>query len=148
MTAQDILINLPFAQPFLFVDEILSVDDEHIQGSYTLKEDEFFYAGHFPGNPVTPGVILTEIAAQIGLVSFGIYLAAAQGASTEKLTPLFSSSQIDFLKPVFPGERVTVHAKKEYFRFSKLKCSVTMLNDRSEQVLKGVLSGMMSSGDK
>ena len=47
-------------------------------GAYRFREDEFFYRGHFPGRPITPGVILIETMAQIGVVAFGMYLLACQ----------------------------------------------------------------------
>ncbi len=137
----DIVKQLPYQNPFLFVDSLTSVSDDAIEGHYTLKEDEFFYRGHFPGNPVTPGVILTEIAAQIGLVSLGIHL--IQPSEEKEVVPVFSSANIDFLKPVYPGEKVIVKSKKEYFRFGKLKCSVEMINEADEMVCKGQLSGMV-----
>lgn len=140
-----ILKALPYAHPFLLVDEITEVDDDHIIGFYRLREDEYFYKGHFPGNPVTPGVILTEIAAQIGLVSFGIYFEMTKENQTVKnVVPLFSSADVDFFKPVYPGEKVMVTAKKEYFRFNKLKCAVEMTNEGGDVVLKGSISGMIA----
>lgn len=139
---REIIAQLPYQKPFLFVDHLEKLDEDGAEGSYTLKEDEFFYQGHFPGNPVTPGVILTEIAAQIGLVSLGIYL--LQGKEEGEVVPVFSSSNMDFLKPVYPGEKVTVVSTKEYFRFSKLKCKVVVLNEAEEEVCKGTLSGMVT----
>ncbi|MDZ7846076.1 MAG: hypothetical protein U5L96_04560 [Owenweeksia sp.] len=61
------------------MDDIDAVDENGISGHYRFKEDEFFYAGHFVGNPVTPGVILIECMAQIGLVSLGFFLLSQKG---------------------------------------------------------------------
>lgn len=133
---------LPYTEPFLFVDEIISVSEESISGSYTFSSDAFFYKGHFKNNPVTPGVILTECMAQIGLVCFGIYLLKDENIS-EKSTFALSSTEIDFYLPVFPGEKVTVISEKIYFRFQKLKCKVKLLNAKDEIVAKGTISGMI-----
>src|SRR5580692_2720911 len=65
---------LPYKSSFRFVEEISFLDVNGVVGHYTLREDAFFYEDHFPGHPVTPGAILTEIMAQIGLVVLGIHL--------------------------------------------------------------------------
>jgi len=137
-----IIDSLPYSEPFLFVDEILFVSDERITGSYTFNKNAFFYEGHFKNNPVTPGVILTECMAQIGLVCFGIYFFEKENIS-EKPTFALSSTEIDFYLPVFPGEKVTVISEKIYFRFQKLKCKVKMLNAKDEIIAKGAISGMI-----
>ena len=74
MEAQQILSRLPYSDPFLFVDGLNSFSEDHIEGTYTYNEELDFYKGHFVGNPVTPGAILTETMAQIGVVCLGIYL--------------------------------------------------------------------------
>lgn len=71
---QDILKYFPIKKPYQFVDEIISVDETHIEGAYRFAPDEYFYKGHFPGYAVTPGAILMEAAAQVGLLAFGMYL--------------------------------------------------------------------------
>ena len=73
---------LPYKSTFRFVDEISFLDPDKVIGHYTLKKDAFFYEDHFVGNPVTPGAILTEIMAQIGLVVLGIYLVASPAGAT------------------------------------------------------------------
>ena len=57
--AKKILDLMPYAEPFRFIDEISSVNEEGITGFYTFQSHSDFYKGHFPGFPLTPGVILT-----------------------------------------------------------------------------------------
>lgn len=142
-----ILDLLPYTEPFLFVDDIVSVSKEVIKGTYTFNADSFFYKGHFKDNPVTPGVILTECMAQIGLVCFGIYLLGEENISG-KSTFALSSTEIDFYLPVFPGEKITVVSEKIYFRFQKLKCKVRMMNEKDEVVAIGTISGMIINKNK
>ena len=78
-----ILDLLPQQRPFRFVDEILDVDEQRISGRYTFRPDEFYYAGHFPGRPITPGVILLESMCQVGVVALGIYLFALDHSAEE-----------------------------------------------------------------
>lgn len=147
MTKEDIIPQLPYGKEFLFVDGIDEVSETGITGHYQFKEDEFFYASHFKNNPVTPGVILIECMAQIGLVCFGIYLFSIsdniQVSNANKIA--LSSSEVEFFIPVYPKEKVTVFSEIEYFRFNKLKCRVKMLNSNNELVCKGILSGMILS---
>jgi 3-hydroxyacyl-[acyl-carrier-protein] dehydratase len=139
---QHILELLPYEQPFLFVDELLNVDDDGAHGAYTFKINESFYDGHFKNHPVTPGVILTECMGQIGLVCLGIYLLQNEIEFKQSQIAL-SSTDINFLKPVFPEERVEVFSIKEYFRFNKLKCRIHMKNSLNEIVCEGSISGMI-----
>jgi 3-hydroxyacyl-[acyl-carrier-protein] dehydratase len=143
MTGIEIISKLPYQAPFLFVDYIEMISENGASGSYTFKPDEYFYKGHFKNQPVTPGVILTECMAQIGLVSLGIYLMKHEDLSKSNLQVALTSYQIDFYLPVFPCEKVTVTSEKEYFRFNKLKCKVRMFNQKDELVCRGVISGML-----
>ncbi len=133
---------LPYGSDFLFVDDILFVDENSIKGTYTFNKNLTFYQHHFIENPVTPGVILTECAAQISLACLGIYLL---GKTYDYSNFKFgmSSSNIEYIKPVFPGEKVTVIAEKLYFRFNKLKCTFKMLNENTDVVCSGEIAGMM-----
>ena len=74
MEIHQIIQHLPYSKPFLFVNEITQISENGTTGNYTFKEDAYFYKGHFKDNPITPGVILTEVMAQIGVVCLGIYL--------------------------------------------------------------------------
>lgn len=143
MTSKEIIQLLPYQKPFLFVDDLTMISDKGITGNYTFKNDEYFYQGHFKDNPITPGVILTECMAQIGIVCLGIYL--MKDVISENFQPqiALTSSQIDFFLPVFPNEKVMVVSEKEVFRFNKLKCKVKIFNSNKELVCRGVISGMI-----
>ena len=145
MAFEEIISKLPYSQPFLFVDEILEVDENGIRGTYTFDANHEFYKGHFKDNPVTPGVILTETMAQIGLVCFGIHLMNESENSIADVKIALTSSEVDFFKPVFPAEKVVVISKKVYFRFNKLKCKVEMLNEKQELICRGTIAGMIYS---
>jgi 3-hydroxyacyl-[acyl-carrier-protein] dehydratase len=144
----EIIARLPYKSSFLFVDNISLLNEDGVTGDYTLKKDAFFYEDHFVGYPVTPGAIITEIMAQIGLVVLGVYLISRapqeyKGVTDVVLFPLLTSTDISFNRMVLPGEKVTVYSRKEYFRFGKLKCRVEMRNTKEELVAKGIVSGVI-----
>ena len=145
MDRAEILKRLPYGKSFRFVDELLHVDQNGAVGNYTYAADLPFYSGHFIGSAVTPAVILTETMAQIGLVCLGMYLLGAvdEFKVTAQLGVAMTSNQMEFLKPVFPGEKVKVSSEKLYFRFNKLSCRVIMENEQGELVCKGTISGML-----
>jgi 3-hydroxyacyl-[acyl-carrier-protein] dehydratase len=143
MSNQEIIAQLPYSKPFLFVDEIIHIDENGVEGSYTFDENSDFYKGHFKDFPVTPGVILTEVMAQIGVVCLGIFLLNDTLSKTTSIA--LTSTEIEFLKPVFPNEKVSVFSEKIYFRFGKLKCKVTMKNEKGEFVASGLIAGMVIS---
>lgn len=141
MTNKEIISKLPYTKPFLFVDELLHIDDNGVEGCYTFDENLDFYKGHFKDNPITPGVILTEVMAQIGLVCLGIYL--LNYTYNKNISIALTSTEIEFLKPVLPKEKVVVISEKVYFRFGKLKCKVVMKNENGEVVCEGLIAGMI-----
>jgi 3-hydroxyacyl-[acyl-carrier-protein] dehydratase len=144
---KQILAAVPQQAPFRFIDDILELDENHIVGSYRFREDEYFYRGHFPGRPVTPGVILVETMAQTGVVAFGIYLGMIRGklspGQMEKLVTLFTLAEdVEFTGIVKPGQRVIVRGEKVYFRNGAIKIKVSMERENGEVVCNGVLAGM------
>lgn len=144
MDHETLLSRLPYSHPFLFVDELTRVNSEGATGSYTFPEDAYFYQGHFKDKPVTPGVILTECMAQIGVVCLGIYLLnEEEKGSLNPLQIALSSTEIDFFLPVYPGEKIKVVSEKEYYRFNKLKCSIEMFNADGKLVCRGRIAGMV-----
>ena len=144
LTKEEVLALVPQQEPFRFIDEIVELDREHIVARYTFPPESDFYRGHFPGNPITPGVILTETMAQAGVVAFGIYIYAMETSPEEvdKLITVFTDANVEFSGQVKPGDRVTTTARKVFFRRLKLRAEVEMKLDDGTVVCSGVLSGM------
>ena len=143
MRKEEIISKLPYSKPFLFVEEIIHIDENGVEGNFTFDENLDFYKGHFKDFPVTPGVILTEVMAQIGVVCLGIFL--LNNTFSENNSIALTSTNVEFLKPIFPNEKVKVFSEKIYFRFGKLKCKVMMKNEKGEVVCTGIIAGMMVS---
>lgn len=140
---EDLLALVPHRPPFRFIDEIQEVDEDHIVGGYKYRNDEFFFPAHFPDNPITPGVILIETMAQIGVVAFGLFLAQNDSRlNPQTLTFLFTEANCEFSGIVRPGAQVTVTARKQYFRRLKLKVFAQMTIAGGEEVCTGTIAGM------
>jgi 3-hydroxyacyl-[acyl-carrier-protein] dehydratase len=90
---------LPHRDPFLFVDELESYDEERIVGKKTFGSDEFFFPGHFPDYPVVPGVLLIEAMAQCGGAGVN-----AQGTLGQALFFLATVEKAKFRRQVKPDE--------------------------------------------
>jgi 3-hydroxyacyl-[acyl-carrier-protein] dehydratase len=144
LSHEELLALVPQQEPFRFIEEIHEVDRDHIVASYRFPEDADFYRGHFPGNPLTPGVILVEAMAQAGVVALGIFRLAADldASEVEKLVTVFTDANVDFTGSVLPGQRVTTTGHVEFFRRKKLRAKVEMKLDDGTVVCSGVLSGM------
>jgi len=144
LSPEEVLASLPQQEPFRFVDEILAVDEDSISARYTFRPDADFYRGHFPGNPVTPGVILLESIAQVGVVALGIYLLALEGGADEirKRVALFADAEVEFSGVVRPGSEVEIHAKKVFYRRGKLRSEAEMKLADGTLVCSALISGM------
>ena len=143
LSAGEVLAAIPHGKPFRFVDEILEMDDEHIVAACRFDADADFYRGHFPGNPVTPGVLLLEAMAQAGVVAHGIFLMGRRAlASQTPLLTLFTQAEAEFLGIVKPGERVLVRAHKLMFRHRTLRSKVSMQREDGTVVCEATLTGV------
>lgn len=144
MEFNEILNLVPQQHPFRFIDEILELSENHIVGKYSFKNDESFYQGHFPGDPVTPGVILIETMAQTGVVAFGLYLTSLVQGREElhRWTTFFTECQMEFFLPVFPGTTVIVRAEKVFYRRMKLQSRVKLMFESGEVVAEGTVAGI------
>jgi 3-hydroxyacyl-[acyl-carrier-protein] dehydratase len=148
LTPAQVLAALPQREPFRFVDEILELDDEHIVATFRFREDADFYRGHFPGNPVTPGVLLLEAMAQAGVAAHGIHLLAREAPDAlegGRVVTLFTEAQIEFVSLVPPGARVVVTGRKLWFRRRKLRSRVEARLDDGTLVALAELAGLATT---
>ena len=136
---------IPQQAPFRFIDDILDADDKNITAVYRFSADEYFYKGHFPDNPITPGVILIETMAQTGVVAMGIYQLLRQGMSVAELkqmTTLFAfADAIEFAGIVYPEEQVIIRGEIVYLRKGNMKTRASIERENGEIVCSGMLTG-------
>ncbi len=100
---------LPHRFPFLLVDRVLSMEPmKKLVAVKCVTVNEPFFAGHFPGHPVMPGVLLLEAMAQAaGLLAKG----SMTEDTTNKVTYLMAIDNARFRRPVVPGDRVELHVE-------------------------------------
>jgi 3-hydroxyacyl-[acyl-carrier-protein] dehydratase len=101
---------LPHREPFLFIEEIIEIDGTRkIVASKRIKENEDFFRGHFPGNPIMPGVLIIEAMAQASVILFT--LDRPQIAETQPDYYL-GKVKAELLAPVYPGDHLILESNK------------------------------------
>jgi len=104
---EDIIKILPHRYPFLLVDRIIEMDlGERIVGLKNVTINEPFFQGHFPGNPIMPGVLIVEAMAQIGGVLARLTIFGEQDEESEASVFFMSIDKVKFRKPVVPGDQI------------------------------------------
>lgn len=144
ITASALLALMPYGASFLFIDEFLEIDRTHVVARYRFRKDEFFYSGHFRDRPVTPGVVLLEAMCQSGMVAPGLYLLACEAGIevAQKHRFLVTSSEVEWLEQVRPGELVTINSELLAWRQRRIRTRVKMSDESGSLVAEALISGM------
>ena len=134
--------RLPHREPFLFIDEVLEVNDEFIEAKRFVSPDEDFFKGHFPNFPIMPGVLVLEAMAQ-SCALLGSHI-MSQAANDKSMYLLCGVEKVRFKKKVLPGDTLifnssVISSKRGIWKFKssaysedKLACSAEILcADRS-----------------
>ena len=135
---EDIKKYLPHREPFLFIDEVVSIkDDSQIHCKKLIIEEEYFLQGHFPNNPIFPGVIIIEALGQAsGILGFSLMNKTPEEGSIYVLAGV---DKVRFRKRVRPGDNIDLYSKvvsekRGIWKFdckaelnSELICSATIL---------------------
>ena len=135
MTKEELKYYMPHREPMLLVDKAELLSPVESVAEYTVTGDEFFLKGHFPGNPIVPGVILCEIMAQGSVMLFKDEL-------IEHLALYAGLDKVKFRRSVLPGDTVVVNSKT-VTRRGPLIIVDTEATVKGQLCCKGTLSFML-----
>ena len=132
---------LPHRSPFLFVDRVVKLEaGETIIAEKDLSIDESFFTGHFPGNPIMPGVLISEALAQTSGLLLGLtWKDRDKSLDQEKVNLILANINMKFSNPAKPGDTIRLESslKKQYGKLFLFEVAAYV---GSKQVAKGTLA--------
>ena len=132
---------IPHREPFLYLDSLVDIVKlKKASGLKTFKKDENFFKGHFPGNPVVPGVILIEMMAQTAAALIAYSL---KSETFDKIVYLMNVESSKFRNPVFPGMKVKANVESLRSRGRVWKFYGKMYDDKYNLLCESIWSAMI-----
>jgi 3-hydroxyacyl-[acyl-carrier-protein] dehydratase len=129
MDQEKIKAVLPHREPFLFIDKVVEIEGtQRIVAVKHVLDDAYYFKGHFPGNPIMPGVLIIEAMAQASVILYSI---DRPHISKSKPDYYLGKVKADFLAPVNPGDELTIEVNK--FKFldnAAITDTVAKVNDK------------------
>lgn len=136
---EQILEILPHRPPFLFVDRVLELkEDDRILASRTLLEEEPHFSGHFPGEPIMPGVLITEAAAQTSGLLYALSC-AARGEDAGGRMFYLARADMKWTSPCRPGDVLLIESSLQRVLGGLLCFKVRVYTKRAD-IAKGALT--------
>ena len=133
---------IPHREPFLFVDQVFELNiGKSIKGKVSFDEESYFFEGHFPGNPVVPGVIIVEAMAQLG----GVLIYKSFESDLLGLTPaLVGIDNVKFKAPTLPNDELVLETVLVKNKLNIFKLSSKAFNNNKLVVQADITATIMS----
>ena len=146
MATNEILQAIPHRPPFLFLDEVVERSENSLTAKRHVSDSEPFFEGHYPGNPIMPGVLISEAVFQAGAVFLTSLLEEEMERNPNLVPVLTKISDARFRSIVRPGDDllITVSLKEKMGRFIFMNGSVK--NGRGQKVMNVTFSVALSDG--
>ena len=108
LTIEEIKNLIPHRKPFLFIEECKIIERGKVgESTRTFYENEYFFEGHFPDNPIVPGVVIVEAMAQTA----GVVVSESLIDNKDQSVLFMSINKAKFRKPVLPDYKITFHVQ-------------------------------------